>query len=332
EVPCRQLQTTHAFHSRMLAGIGAELTDWIADNLTLNPPTMSYLSNVTGGFADAELVCDPGYWAKHMCATVQFAEAAGSLLADPELVVVELGPGQSLGAMIRAAGAEPRQWPLILATLPAAGDRRADDAVLADCIARLWLLGVELDWLAYHGRRDQTGDQLPGRVPLPTYPFQRQRYWIEGAPRGSRPAAAAPDDNGEITFDTIAALPKLPEQQWLHLPVWRQSAGPAVSTDRPTSWLVYTRDGLADAVVAELRELAAETGDGVTLIRPGDCYAAAEDGFTLRPGSVEDTLAMLRAHRAAGRKLERVLHLWTLEASPDEVVIPEGLHTLVALA
>ncbi|HEX4729318.1 MAG TPA: SDR family NAD(P)-dependent oxidoreductase, partial [Jatrophihabitans sp.] len=227
-------------------------------------------------------------------------------------------------------------WPLILATLPAASDRRSDDAVLADCIARLWLLGVDLDWLAYHGRRPGSAavaeDALPGRVPLPTYPFQRQRYWIEGAPRGSRPAPAVRDLDGEITFDTIAALPKLPEEQWLHLPVWRQSAGPAGSTERPGSWLVYGRDGLADAVVAELRELAAETGASVTLIRPGDCYAAAEDGFTLRPGNVEDSLAMLRAHRAAGRRLERVLHLWTLEASPDEVVIPEGLHTLVALA
>ncbi|HET6210592.1 MAG TPA: acyltransferase domain-containing protein, partial [Jatrophihabitans sp.] len=339
EVPCRQLQTTHAFHSRMLAGIGDELTGWIAGNITLNPPESSYISNVTGGFADAELVCRPDYWARHMCATVQFAGAAAALLAEQELAVVEIGPGQSLGAMIRAAGAEPRQWPLILSTLPASSDPRPDDAVFADCLARLWLLGVELDWLAYHGRgSDSLGADpaaLPGRVPLPTYPFQRQRYWIEGAPRGSQRARAAltgSDEGGEISFDTIAGLPKLPEQEWLHLPVWRQTAGPAAGEQQPASWLVYTRDGLADAVVGQLRRQAERIGASVTLVRPGDCYAAAEDGFTLRPGNVEDTLAVLRAHRAAGRTLERVLHLWTLEASPAEVVVPEGLHTLVALA
>ena len=194
EVPCRQLRTTHAFHSRMLAGVGAELTDWIAGNITPEPAHRPlHLQCHRRLSPTPELVCEPGYWARHMCATVQFADAASTLLADPELAVVEIGPGQSLGAMIRAAGAEPRQWPLILSTLPAAGDRRPDDAVLADCIARLWLLGVDLDWLAYHGRRPGSEFSepaaLPGRVPLPTYPFQRQRYWIEGAaariPRGA---------------------------------------------------------------------------------------------------------------------------------------------------
>jgi acyl transferase domain-containing protein/acyl carrier protein len=329
EVPCRQLRTTHAFHSRMLAGIGAELTDWISRNITLNPPTTRYISNVTGNYADAELVCNPGYWAQHMCATVQFADAASTLLADPELAVVEIGPGQSLGALIRAAGAEPRQWPLILSTLPAAADRRPDDAALADCIARLWLLGVDLDWLAYHDRRPGAvaiGSALPGRVPLPTYPFQRQRYWIEGAPRGTRPALPA-GESSEITFDTIASLAKLPEDQWLHLPVWRQTAGPASSVEQPGNWLVYARDGLAGAVVSELTR----AGTAITLVRPGDGYAEAEDGFTLRPGNAEDTLAMLRAQRAAGRPLDRVLHLWALDA-PEELVVAEGLHTLVALA
>ncbi|MBC6447371.1 type I polyketide synthase [Actinokineospora xionganensis] len=325
EVACRALRTTHAFHSRMLAPIGAELTEWVRANITLNPPNLPYISNATGERADAALVCDPAYWARHMCATVEFAAAAEALLADPELAVVEIGPGQSLGALLRSAGCPPPRWPQILSALPAAGDSRPDDAVLTDCLARLWLLGVDVDWAAYHGRGSERADDaaLPGRVPLPTYPFQRQRYWIDAAPRipGQRQALALPD--AANLFDAIATLPKLPEEQWQHLPVWRQTAAPAPA-ERPESWLVYTRDGRAD-------EIASRLGP-VSLVRPGEAYAVTDDGYTVRPGDVDDTRAMLRHLRAAGRPLRRVTHLWTLDPAAAEQTVSHGLHTLVALA
>ena len=365
-VPYRQLQATHAFHSRMLAEVSDELTAWVAANVTLSAPRLPYISNVTGGYADAELVRDPGYWARHMCQTVQFQAGAQVLLADPELVIVEIGPGQSLGAMIRAAGCPPERWPLITSVLPAAADSRPDDAVLAEALARLWLLGVELDWRNYHGRDPGTPASpgtpaglayLPGRIPLPTYPFQRQRYWFEGAgrqmPGTSQPAALPPPNArpqpGAVpslsTLDAIAGLPKLPEEQWLHLPTWRQTAAPGPAPSQPGSWLVYTRDGVAGDVTAEL----AATLDpaGPCLVRPGDAYAATADGYLIRPGNVDDASAMLRDLRAAGRPLERVLHLWSLGAGAEgpgngktgngktgsgETTLSEGLHTLVALA
>ncbi|GAA0440374.1 hypothetical protein Acor_12820 [Acrocarpospora corrugata] len=325
EIPCRALDTTHAFHSRMLQPISGELTDWVKANIRLNPPQLPYISNLTGGLADADLVCDPGYWAEHMCRTVRFGAGVETLLADPELAVVEIGPGQSLGALVRGAGCPPRRWPLILNVLPGGSDRRPDDEVLAGCLARLWLVGAELDWNAYHGRLPEAETaNLPGRIPLPTYPFQRHPYWIDGSPSTPKPKLKALD-SGNL-FDAITSLPKLPEEQWLHLPVWRQTAAPAPSAAQPGSWLVYTREGVADEVAAEL----AATGAAVTLVRPGEGYAATRDGHTIRPGSVADTLALLRDLRAAGRPLDRVVHLWTLDSGDRP--IEHGLHTLVALA
>ncbi|MEV4067998.1 KR domain-containing protein, partial [Nonomuraea dietziae] len=328
EIPCRPLETTHAFHSRMLEPAAHDLTQWIKANVTLNPPAMPYISNVTGGVADAELVCDPGYWARHMCATVRFADGADRLLADPELAVVEIGPGQSLGALVRGAGCPPERWPLITHTMPAASDATPGDEALAGCLARLWLSGVTLDWDAYHGRAadaaaDAAAIGLPGRIPLPTYPFQRQRHWID-PPARRAPAAAEPED----LFEAVAGLPKLPEDEWLYLPVWRQTAAPAPAAGQPGSWLVLTRDGLADEAA---RRLSA-TGAAVTLVRPGDAYTVTPHGHTIRPGSVADALALLRDLRAAGRPLERVVHLWTLEPGPHDLTVARGLHTLVALA
>src|SRR5260370_41025527 len=87
---------------------------------------------------------------------------------------------------------------MVEGALPAAGDPRPADAVLADCLARLWLLGVDIDWTAHHGR--DGGDSAvypgaaPGRIPLPTYPFQRTRYWIDrtDGPRPHEPVAPPP--------------------------------------------------------------------------------------------------------------------------------------------
>ncbi|HEY7595569.1 MAG TPA: SDR family NAD(P)-dependent oxidoreductase, partial [Actinophytocola sp.] len=186
--------TTHAFHSRMLEPVRDELTEWVRANVTLNAPQIPYISNVTGTRITTEQATNPANWARHMCQTVQFATAIDTLLADEELAVVEIGPGQSLGALIRGAGCPPPRWPLILSTLPGGSDTRPDDAALTDCLARLWLCGVQLDWTTYHHRHEGADAEVtvdpavvPNRIPLPTYSFQRQRYWIEAS---GRPAPA----------------------------------------------------------------------------------------------------------------------------------------------
>ncbi|MEV0201450.1 SDR family oxidoreductase [Nonomuraea sp. NPDC050691] len=352
EVPCRPLETTHAFHSRMLEPLADELTRWVEANVRLNPPALPYVSNLTGAVVDAALVQDPGYWARHMCGTVRFADGIGTLLADPGLAVVEIGPGQSLGTMVRGAGCPPERWPLVTHTLPAASDTRPGDEALAGALARLWLCGVTLDWNAYHGRTPDDGaagprEGLPGRVPLPTYPFQRQRYWIDPPSGARRQAGELAAETPADLFEAITSLPKLPEEQWLYLPVWRQTAPPAASERQPGSWLVFTRDGLADEAADRLRTAVVPSGAAVTEVRPGDAYTATGDGYAIRPGNVADTLALLRDLRLTGRPLDRVVHLWTLDAAdasatntagaddPAEAAgqaVDLGLRTLVALA
>jgi acyl transferase domain-containing protein len=343
-VPSRALRTTHAFHSRMLAPLADELTSWVAENIRLNPPRLPYLSNVTGGVADARLVRDPAYWAAHMCRPVQFAAAVETLLADPELAMVEIGPGQSLGAMVRGAGCPPQRWPMITATLPAQSDPRPADQVLTEAVSRLWLTGVDLDWAAYNGRSPRTADlyggTAPGRVPLPTYPFQRQRYWIEQTPLiGAKQAApqaltASGTPGVPATFEDIDRVPKLPEEQWVWQPVWRQTAAPATAGKQPASWLVYADGAEADGVLDELVRAAAADGAAVSVVRPGTEWAFdAATGYTVRPGNAGDAQAVLRDLRQRGPALERVVHLWTLAQRPGgtDEAISYGLHTLVAL-
>ena len=160
----------------------------VAANVRPNAPRIPYLSNVTGELATAEMVCDPGYWARYMCETVQFGAGLAHVLADREhMALAEIGPGCSLGALTRGhPDCEPNQWPLIVAVLPGAAERRDGHEALAEAVGRLWLTGVGVDWHALHAapavpitRTDPETSWSPGRVPLPSYPFERQEYWLE---------------------------------------------------------------------------------------------------------------------------------------------------------
>jgi acyl transferase domain-containing protein len=185
KVASRPLATSHGFHSRLLDGAAADLTAWVRGHVTLHVPRIPYLSNITGREVTAQEVTDPAYWARHMCATVRFSDAVTTMLQRDDLALLEIGPGPSLGTMVRANPACDRvRWGSIIATLPSATDPRPADAVLAEAIGRLWLAGVPFDFTAYHSGHGSR------RVPLPRRPYRRERHRL-AAPRQADGRAAA---------------------------------------------------------------------------------------------------------------------------------------------
>ena len=185
KVASRPLDTSHGFHSRLLDGAAPDLTAWVRGHVTLRAPRIPYLSNITGREVTAQEVTDPAYWARHMCATVRFSDAVMTMLQRDDLALLEIGPGPSLGTMIRAHPACDRaRWGSIIATLPSAADPRPADAVLAEAIGRLWLAGVPFDFAAYHRGHGSK------RVPLPRHRFHRERHRL-AAPRQADGRAAA---------------------------------------------------------------------------------------------------------------------------------------------
>ena len=178
-VPCRPLRTTHAFHSHALKPVAAELTAWARANITPRAPKVPYLSNVTGRPITERQLRDSGYWAQHMCRTVQFSEMISFLSAKHEgAALVEIGAGQSLSAMVRSHPDCPAdRWSLQVPCLPGEADPRAGSEVLTEALGRLWLTGVDIDWSAYHDGRQVR------KATAPAYPFQRERHWVD-APRG----------------------------------------------------------------------------------------------------------------------------------------------------
>jgi amino acid adenylation domain-containing protein len=191
---CRRLQTAHAFHSRMMDPIAGRFLE-LFRGIELREPEIPFLSNVTGTWITPEQATSPAYWTEHLCGTVRFADAVAELWQEPDRVLLEAGPGQTLSSWALQHPAAPA-GALAIPSLRHSQDRQDDRAFLLGSLARLWLAGLRIDWTLIAA----AGGERRRRVPLPTYPFERQRYWIEAA-RTVSAAASAPPAPGGLAID-----------------------------------------------------------------------------------------------------------------------------------
>lgn len=170
-VQYRLLHISHASHSEMMSPILEPFTE-SAKKLKLNPPKIPYVSNLTGTWITAAEATDPRYWARHLRNTVRFSEGLEKLLKDDDTALLEIGPGESLTLFARQhLGANSNQ--VALPSLRHPQSKYSDEAFVLSTLGKLWLSGVPLDWPKFYAGQRRL------RVPLPTYRFDRQRYWVE---------------------------------------------------------------------------------------------------------------------------------------------------------
>jgi|GEM_PF-6793823 len=161
--------------------------------MTLGTPRIPFVSNVTGTWMTNADAKDPAYWARHLRQTTRFAEGLATLLAEPDLVLLEVGPGKTLETLSLMHPHAGRAQ-LITTTMPAQGSSRTGLEALLGAVARLWCAGVDVDWAAF------SKDEQRQRVPLPTYPFDRTVYQMEAHTRSEAPLSrmmAAPKPRQE---------------------------------------------------------------------------------------------------------------------------------------
>ena len=189
----RRLRTSRAFHSAMVDPVIEPLVEILA-KIPLSPPSMPYVSTMSGTWITASQAMDPHYWARHSRETVRYAAALNCLAEPLSPILIEVGPGRTLTSLARQNGAA-RGAPLIAASLPDPLEERDADAVFLDTLGRLWAIGPAPDWRALYEGAPQR------RVVLPTYPFQRKRYSID-APT-ARPDTSNPNTAKPITTNPI---------------------------------------------------------------------------------------------------------------------------------
>lgn len=172
-VKARRLHTSHAFHSVMMEPVLEPFCSLLR-SVRLGAPSIPYVSNVSAKWITQEEAQTPEYWAGHVRQTVRFADGVAQLMKDPTQVLLEVGPGQTLCTLARQHPDKQAEQP-VLASLPLTGDQELRG--LTETLGRLWMVGVTIDWHGYYANEHRR------RVVLPTYPFERKRYWPD-APQG----------------------------------------------------------------------------------------------------------------------------------------------------
>jgi acyl transferase domain-containing protein/thioesterase domain-containing protein/acyl carrier protein len=291
-IPCRVLHTSHAFHSAMmdpmLESFRAELA-----KVSLRPPKIPYLSNVSGTWITTAEATDPGYWTKHLRNAVRFSDSLAELFRDPARVYLEVGPGQALASLTRQHSGRPKSSK-VLSSMRHPQEPVSDAMFLLNTTGQLWIAGLSIDWNALHAGEE------PHRVPLPTYPFERQRYWIEPgvSPLASKAAEAPP----------TAEVPQ--SEPWFHRRVWKESPAEKTALADHTCWLLFLDEtGLGQEISKQLKT----AGHEVLQVVVGNKYKRKRGGsYVIRPGVRNDYDELLTDIVKHEHPPTRILHLWSV--------------------
>ena len=223
DVACRHLHTSHAFHSPMMDEIVEPFTEFVRQ-FELLPPQIPILSTVTGEWMNHQQATDPKYWADHLRAPVRFSNAVTKMWhqehGDPTRILIELGPRKTLATLAKQHATD-RKNQIAIPSLSDNAENHAEWQALLSAVAQLWVAGVEIDWSLLSSNGQPRAKQQA--VSLPTYAFQRKRYFIEPAQQNAQseptqPTITQPTAISQPVASSERVLSSQPEQSMSRLP------------------------------------------------------------------------------------------------------------------
>jgi acyl transferase domain-containing protein len=187
------LHTSHAFHSAMMDPMLSEFAA-VARQTPGQPPGLPWVSTLSGQWIRDDDLTGGDYWVRQVRQTVRFADALDSVIGDAQNILLEVGPGQTLSQLARQHAKKTTDTKII-ASLGPVGEPERDFPSMLDALGRLWVAGVQIDWEMF------SKNEKRRRLPLPTYPFEKKRFWIEPT-RANASAAAVVESADQGRTDT----------------------------------------------------------------------------------------------------------------------------------
>ncbi|MTJ51847.1 SDR family oxidoreductase [Anabaena sp. UHCC 0253] len=291
-VECRRLHTSHAFHSQMMAAILDPFTR-LFTQVTLNPPKIPYVSNLTGTWITTEQATDPNYYSQHLRQTVLFAQGLENFFLEPEQILLEVGPGRVLSSFAKKHPRKPVSQQ-VFTSIRHPQENQSDVGFLLTTLGNLWLAGVNIDWSNFYSQEERY------RVPLPTYPFERQRYWI------------SPPENKEISAERLYTISKNPDiKSWFYIPSWKRLplSPNQLATSVNQVLLFIDECGLGTELKQQLQAQNKQT----ISVKVGVAFTKQKEGiYTLNPQNPEDYIALIKELQNLNFIPDKVIHLWNL--------------------
>lgn len=176
-VAARFLHTSHAFHSAMMEPMLPEFAAAARQTLS-QPPKLPWVSTSTGRWMRSDDLADGDYWVRQVRQTVRFTEAIELVIEDAHNIMLEVGPSQTLSQLARQHAKKPADA-TVISSMGSVAESGHDVSSILAALGRLWVAGVSINWGEFSSKEQRR------RITLPTYPFERKRYWIEPATFGA---------------------------------------------------------------------------------------------------------------------------------------------------
>lgn len=305
-----KLHTSHAFHSSMMDPILDEFKELFSD-IEFGQITTPFISNTSGEWAHVDIVSTPDYWVNHLRGTVRFADGMSTLMATADAVFVECGPGHTLSTFARQNIAKQNTHSIVQ-TIRHPKQSDNDSRMALTAFGRLWLAGVDINWNLAHG------DLQRRRIPLPTYPFEHQHYWVEPG-------------IGGFGLELENSLLKQDYKDWFYQAGWDTS--PAVtqylkkSDEGISSVICFINDNVnSSAILAQYKEW----GLNCYTITEGESFKKiTESEYQINPESEKDYTSVFKEiDKIAADNIHHVIHCWSIDSNESMVTLDDSAEDL----
>ncbi len=291
EIVCRQLYTSHAFHSPMMDEIVEPFAELVSQ-VKLSPPQIPFVSTVTGDWITDKQATDPLYWATHLRQTVRFADGIQTIWQQPERILLEVGPRTTTATLARKQVQDLHNQ-ITISSLTDNANNDAEWTAILQALGQVWLAGGSMDWHSFYQQENRS------RIPLPTYPFDRKKYWIEPGQQSEKV---------QLERDR-----KLDLADWFYVPTWKASIVTRSQPDLTKPTLVFVdRSGFSKKLVNQIKS----QGGTVITVEIGKKFKQFDrEHYQLNPSQRSDYNELIRSLVSDNLIPQTILHLWNITAN-----------------
>ncbi|MBE0457051.1 type I polyketide synthase [Pseudoalteromonas prydzensis] len=323
-VVVQSLHVSHAFHSSLVAEAADTLAQFI-ERMPRQVPRIAFISNVTGTWISNEQAIDPQYWAAHLTQAVRFSDGLRTIVNSSaalngvansleQPILLEVGPSNTLSQL---AGRDPvvKQNSHSVTSLPHPRKQAHTAEHFALALGRLWVAGAAINWHALYNDK-----QTPRRILLPSYPFERKRFWIDAKTNFAQQHSSS---NG---------LSPMPFDKWCYIPSYKRALASVNSAQAFGCTLVLESEHQAGQLLAKKLHDFTETVIRVELGTEYQQKSATQ--FVIRPDEFSDHQQLIATVKQAYGGITNIFHLWSL--STDSLSFTQsqqrGMMSLLMLA
>ncbi|MEM9274446.1 MAG: SDR family NAD(P)-dependent oxidoreductase [Cyanobacteria bacterium P01_F01_bin.143] len=318
-IACRRLHTSHAFHSLTMDGV---LDEFIAvfNDIKINSPQFPLISNVTGTWITETEITNPQYWARHIRETVQFSLGISEILQNPNRILLEIGGGRTLATLAKQHQFNSIET-IFLTSLPHPKEEIPDMEFILNSLGKLWLAGKDINWESLHQ------NQTPYRIPLPTYPFERKRYWVE------RDYEQSQIVENKSETKSLKQTKKPDIQDWFYVPSWQRNqllVNSEFDIKENYSCLVFNHgDAFSQEIIAELQQLDCD----VVSVSVGSQFAKEDDSsYQINPDDRNDYISLITDLAEDTKIPQKIIYFWSLSNPKKENYKFDSFKSLIYLA